>query len=473
MAACSIAAKKSRSSTDLTYSKDVAPILQKNCQACHRPEQAAPFSLMTYDDAVKHARMISEVDSQRRMPPWHADSRHGNFSNDRRLSRLEIDTLTAWVAGDMPRATTRTCPTPSTGPRAGRTASPTWSSTCPRSSRSPPPAALPYKNWIIDTKFNGGPLGPTLPRPGRATREWCITSSSTSFATGRSARHRRQLVSVLVGWAPGDLGLVCPPDTALRLPKGCKLRFEMHYTPNGKAVKDRSSVGHHLRQETAEVRDVHQRVRQHWPSRCPPHDPHYKAEASLPLPRRRPHPQLRARTCTGAARITATRSIYPDGKREDAAVGAALGLQLAERLSLPGAVQAAQGRASRTPSPTGTIRVNNPLNPAPEKKVTLRPANLGGDDGRLRAYVWERPETAAELAKNPPSPADLFFDRLDVNGDDFITPNEIPENMQPIIKLLGAKVPDKITRKEFAAIYEKMSKRFGRPKRPDSTKPPR
>jgi len=48
---------------------------------------------------------------------------------------------------------------------------------------------------------------------------------------------------ILVGWAPGDLGLVCPPDTAMRIPKKAKLRFELHYTPNGKAVKDRSSVG--------------------------------------------------------------------------------------------------------------------------------------------------------------------------------------------------------------------------------------
>ena len=76
--------------THLTYSKHVAPILQKNCQGCHRPGQAAPFSLFSYDDASKHARMIKEVVAQRRMPPWHADPRHGKFVNDRRLSSEDI-----------------------------------------------------------------------------------------------------------------------------------------------------------------------------------------------------------------------------------------------------------------------------------------------------------------------------------------------------------------------------------------------
>ena len=58
-------------------------------------------------------------------------------------------------------------------------------------------------------------------------------------------------------------------------------------------------------------------------------------------------------------------------------------------------------------------------------------------------YVWERPETAAELAKNPPSPADQFFDRLDVNGDERITLDEIPERLKPFIQLLGVKFPEK------------------------------
>src|SRR5262249_20638589 len=81
----------------VTYTKDVAGILQKRCQNCHRPEQTAPFSLLTYEDALKHSRMLKEVTTQKRMPPWHADSRFGQFSNDRRMTAEEIEAVAAWV----------------------------------------------------------------------------------------------------------------------------------------------------------------------------------------------------------------------------------------------------------------------------------------------------------------------------------------------------------------------------------------
>ena len=74
---------------------------------------------------------------------------------------------------------------------------------------------------------------------------------------------------------------------------------------------------------------------------------------------------------------------------------------------------------------------NNPLNPDPKKTVQFGLQTWDEMMVGFVAYVWERPETAAELAKNPPSQADQFFDRLDVNGDDVITPDEIPEQMRP------------------------------------------
>ena len=88
----------------VTFAKDVAPILQKRCEACHRDGQSAPFALLTYDDAVKHAEAMKEVTHQRRMPPWHADTRFGKFTNDRHLTRAEVDTLAAWVDAGKPRA---------------------------------------------------------------------------------------------------------------------------------------------------------------------------------------------------------------------------------------------------------------------------------------------------------------------------------------------------------------------------------
>src|SRR5713101_7043380 len=80
-----------------TFSKDVAPILQKNCQGCHRPGEAAPMSLLTYQEARPWAKAIREAVILKRMPPWYANSHFGKFSNDRSLSSADIETLTAWA----------------------------------------------------------------------------------------------------------------------------------------------------------------------------------------------------------------------------------------------------------------------------------------------------------------------------------------------------------------------------------------
>src|SRR5262245_59659619 len=82
-----------------TFNKDVAPILFKNCVECHRPGEAAPMSLLSYKGARPWARSIREKVLSREMPPWHADSRVGQFSNDPRLTQAEIDTITNWVDG--------------------------------------------------------------------------------------------------------------------------------------------------------------------------------------------------------------------------------------------------------------------------------------------------------------------------------------------------------------------------------------
>src|SRR5262245_50987643 len=80
-----------------TFNTDVGPILFKNCAECHRPGEAAPFSVLNYKDARPWARSIREQVVSRQMPPWHADPHVGAWANDRRLSQTEIDKIAAWV----------------------------------------------------------------------------------------------------------------------------------------------------------------------------------------------------------------------------------------------------------------------------------------------------------------------------------------------------------------------------------------
>ena len=89
---------------DVTYARDVAPILQQNCQVCHQPGSIAPISLMTYDDARRYARRIRSKVAERSMPPWHIDRSVGiqDFKNDRGLTDAEIETIVQWVDNGSP-----------------------------------------------------------------------------------------------------------------------------------------------------------------------------------------------------------------------------------------------------------------------------------------------------------------------------------------------------------------------------------
>src|SRR5690349_21754769 len=87
--------KATDQSSPVTFTKDVLPILQKNCQSCHRPGQVAPMSLMNYNDARPWAKAIKTAVMLKQMPPWFADA--GHFTNDRSLKQVEIGTLAKWA----------------------------------------------------------------------------------------------------------------------------------------------------------------------------------------------------------------------------------------------------------------------------------------------------------------------------------------------------------------------------------------
>ena len=77
----------------VTFSKDVLPVLQKNCQGCHRPGEAGPMTFLDYQSTRPWAKAIKDVAISRKMPPWLADPHVGKFSNDRSLSEADVKTL--------------------------------------------------------------------------------------------------------------------------------------------------------------------------------------------------------------------------------------------------------------------------------------------------------------------------------------------------------------------------------------------
>jgi hypothetical protein len=100
------------SSATVTYNKDVLPILQRNCQTCHRPGQIAPMSFLSYQSTRPWAKAMKAAVAARKMPPWFADSQVGHFLNDRSLKQSEIDTIAKWADGGAPEGDAKDAPAP-------------------------------------------------------------------------------------------------------------------------------------------------------------------------------------------------------------------------------------------------------------------------------------------------------------------------------------------------------------------------
>jgi hypothetical protein len=90
------------SAQQITYYKDIEPIIHTNCAPCHRPDKAAPFSLLTYDDVAKRVSFIKDVVQSRYMPPWRADNKYVHFVNDRSLPQKDIDLIVKWIDDKAP-----------------------------------------------------------------------------------------------------------------------------------------------------------------------------------------------------------------------------------------------------------------------------------------------------------------------------------------------------------------------------------
>ena len=95
-----------------TFTKDIAPIFQNKCEACHRPDSIAPMSLVSFEESRPWARSIKSRVQTRQMPPWHIDKTIGiqEFENDRSLTDKEIDTIAKWVDAGAPKGDPKDMP---------------------------------------------------------------------------------------------------------------------------------------------------------------------------------------------------------------------------------------------------------------------------------------------------------------------------------------------------------------------------
>jgi len=245
-----------KDASQVTYSNQVARILQKNCVECHRPGQIAPFTLTDYDEVAGWAEMIDEVVRQQRMPPWHADPKIGHFSNDRSLSDKDKETLYTWVRNGAPKGNPADLPPPVEYPEGWQLGQPEQIVTM---SETPYKIAaegtVKYQYFVADPGWKEDlwvravecmvgnravvhhifafAVPPTHP----------LAQKSGYLGDGFEPDLGGTDIRLIAGAAPGTPPFVGRKGMATRVVAGTKLLFQMHYTPNGSPQEDRTSVG--------------------------------------------------------------------------------------------------------------------------------------------------------------------------------------------------------------------------------------
>ncbi len=372
----------------VTYAKEVAPILQKRCQACHRPGQIGPFSLVTHADAVERSSMLKEVITQRRMPPWHADARYGKFSNDRHMSQQEIDTVVSWIDAGMPQGDAGELPKPTEWHEGWNIGKPDMVFSMSEEFEVPADGVIPYKFFPIKTNFEEDRWvkAAELKAGEPSVVHHLVVYMRVPGQKGLVAADGT--ASVLTAWAPGVPPLVCPPDTALRIPKGTQLTFQLHYTPIGKPVKDRSSIGIVFAKQPPK-REIELNFFAKRSIRIPPHTPHHREENSFTFPEDArllsllPHMHYRGKDFRYEA-------IYPDGRHEIILSVPRWDFnwqtvyKFAEPLHMP------KGTKIHVTAHWDNSR-NNPHNPDPSAELRYGPQSWHEMMLGLMTYVRERP----------------------------------------------------------------------------------
>ena len=225
----------------VTYSREIARILQNRCVSCHREGEISPFPLTSYAEVQGWGETICEVVDEGRMPPWLADPRDGAFANDCRLSDEEKKQIHAWLDAGSPEGNRADLPEPrkfSTGWQIAQPDQVVFIADQPVD--VPAEGVVRYQHFLVDPGFKEDRwIKAAECRPGnRAVVHHIVVNFIPP-----GAKPRIGLNGATVGFAPGIPPVRMPEGMAMFVPAGSKLLFQLHYTPNGAPQQDRSSLG--------------------------------------------------------------------------------------------------------------------------------------------------------------------------------------------------------------------------------------
>jgi hypothetical protein len=263
---------------NVTFTKDVLPILQANCQTCHRPGEIGPMSFMSYQSTRPWAKAIKAAVISRKMPPWFADPHYGAFRNEKYLTEMEIGTIAAWADGGAPEGDASDAPQP-TPFVDGWNIRPDLVLQLPKPIKVPAKGTIEYTYVAVSAPFQqdtwvlAGEIRPTnralvhhvIANVRPKGSKWMIQAQLGSEPYAPGPDRQAQLLKAnngdrsvldnefLVGYVPGMEAQRFDIDHSAKLiPAGADIVFEVHYTANGSEGEDQTMVGLELAKEPPE-----------------------------------------------------------------------------------------------------------------------------------------------------------------------------------------------------------------------------
>lgn len=255
--AMGIAALAATNSAPVTFNKDVLPILQKNCQGCHRPGELAPMSFLSYSETRPWAKAMKQAVVTKKMPPWFAEK--GHFANDRTLTDDEISTLARWADNGAPEGDAKDKPAPLAF-QDGWNIQPDLIVEMPKEFLVAASGTINYQNFLVKVNFPEDrwvvaaemrPGNPKVVHHGRVivrppTSTWMAKAvPGEPYEEGSDGMGGAKAGTDLLGKYNPGLGAQSfeVDGSAKFIPKGSDLVFNLHYTAVGTPQTDRSKVG--------------------------------------------------------------------------------------------------------------------------------------------------------------------------------------------------------------------------------------
>ena len=371
-----------------TFHKDIEPLLQNSCQECHRPGEIGPMPLLTFEQVRPWAKSIKAAVLKNQMPPWPADPHFGKFANDRSLSKAQIDAIAAWVDAGAPEGNRADAPKPRTWIDGWNISKPDAIVEMPQPFDMPAAGEVEYQYIVVPTGFTEDKWIQALEvRPSNRAvvhhavmfirepgNKWMADAKpGVPFVPTVANAGQRFLNTqgggtndVLSIYTPGMVPDIWEPGQAKQIKAGSDIIFQMHYTANGKAGKDRTRIGLVFAKEPPKQRIITIAALNNRFT-IPAGDPAFKAEAIAPIMNQMtvislfPHMHLRGKAFQYDV-------IYPTGetqtilKVENWSLNWQLSYKLEKPLDLqPGTRMKATAWWDNSP--------NNPANPDPKKDV--------------------------------------------------------------------------------------------------------